>query len=59
MYEWIFVDRHLNYRHISMKIFVGVHYRNPTLCRVQFIAHSAKHDLPGVTFSEIRLSAQT
>jgi hypothetical protein len=36
-----------------------LHYRNPALCRVQFIGHSAKHALSSATLGELKHSTQT
>lgn len=35
------------------------HYRNLSLCRVQFVGHSAKNYLPSVTLDDLTLSAKT
>ena len=35
----------------------NVHYRNPRLCRVPFVGHSAKKALPRAALGKVRLSA--
>jgi hypothetical protein len=44
----------LNYYTIYL---LWVHYRNPRLCRVSFVGHSAKKALPRAALGKVRLSA--